>query len=744
MLASFSCSFASPISLAIALILLVLFGVVVAVRRPLMGRAPMGLLIVGGLLIAMAAGEPRVNRRSAGSICVMVDLSASTRGATFRDRAALDFRVHQLLGEQPYRLVAFADSTQSMPNGAQLPDLPADHTVFAPPSSDAVVLFSDGRFDLPATGPPTYPVIDPAMNNPGDAAVVQMESTGPAIVASIRNDGGNSRSLHWTGATPVTPAAVTGSYLQYAKPDGSGEITVALAPGDRWPEPAPKTSTERWWVGADAPAGWRQLAPGELPASASDYLSASVIVLRNIPADALSSTQQRRLTQYVRDLGGSLAIVGGDHAFAAGDYNGTPLDDLSPLASSPPEPEIHWMLLVDGSGSMAGEGGGGTAPWQMELNAITALLPRLPPNDLVSAGSFAESLSWWTTRKSAEQTALLHLPPASIFPHGPTNLAPVLQQITDSADGSAIVQLLVMTDAETELPDAGKLSVQMAAKRIHLNVLAIGHGSALPALRRIAAATDGSVVEQLDPKEWVSASQILLKQALPTRYEHTPITIEAQIIPEWNHTWLRDGASAIMKATNTPLAASWQRGFGRVTAIAYPADIAATIAVTSQIETPPRDPRFSVSWEAGSVLKIRVNAIAGDELLNGQAIQLQLREADQVGQSSKPATIPQTGPGLYELSVPSPRRPMIAAVLHDSQVLERIAVAGRYAPEFDHIGNDIPALQELANRTGGQVIAPNRVAPIDFRWPEKTTSIAPVLAFGAFIFIGAAMVLHRR
>jgi hypothetical protein len=100
--------------------------------------------------------------------------------------------------------------------------------------------------------------------------------------------------------------------------------------------------------------------------------------------------------------------------------------------------------------------------------------------------------------------------------------------------------------------------------------------------------------------------------------------------------------------------------------------------------------------------------------------------------------LPQTGPGHYELDLPAPRTPAFAAIRVEGRLIDRIAVAGRYAPEFDAIGNDHAAMEELAHRTGGQVIAPRQTWPIDFRWPAKVMPISSILAVlgAAFIAVG--------
>ena len=42
--------------------------------------------------------------------------------------------------------------------------------------------------------------------------------------------------------------------------------------------------------------------------------------------------------------------------------------------------------------------------WDVLRHSLRALLPRLPPDDPVSIGSFAENLRWWSTAKSAAET----------------------------------------------------------------------------------------------------------------------------------------------------------------------------------------------------------------------------------------------------------------------------------------------------------------------------------------------------
>src|SRR5262249_8672233 len=152
-----------------------------------------------------------------------------------------------------------------------------------------------------------------------------------------------------------------------------------------------------------------------------------------------------------------------------------------------------------------------------------------------------------------------------------------------------------------------------------------------------------------------------------------------------NRTWL--------KATATPLAearvadeimypaAHWQVGSGAAAAAAFAATPIEAAAIAGLIARPPRDPRYRITWDAGAKLRVRVDAVDGTRYLNDQDLSLELADADSPG-APRSQPIPQTGPGRYELSAPAPRSPAFAAVRLGARVLDRIALAGRYAPEF--------------------------------------------------------------
>ena len=740
-------SFTSPAFLAAALALSAAAALAVFLRRPSLPRATLALAGAGLLLLCLAAGGMIWHRPAAREVTVMVDLSPSTRSAEYRSRAKLEARVWQLLGDAPYRVQYFSDSVRPAGDGETLADLPGERTVYAPPAAAAVVLFSDGRFDSPPPGGPvTYPVLDPGLVSPADAAVEALEPRGRDLAARVRNTGG-PRSLALAGTRGPSPtAAPNGAVVVTRAIDPqAAAVSAALSPGDLWPEndalaaPAPPPPlAERWVVGAAAPsADWRSFAPGELPTDPAAYLAPSVIVLSDVAASDLSSLQQQRLRQYVRDLGGSLVILGGPRAFAAGGYAGSTLESLSPLASTPPEPTTHWMLLADSSGSMGGAASGSAGPalWQYAADAVLRVLPRLPPDDLASVGNFSEKVNWWSAGRSVRDTLPLSLPPPGVWPNGPTNLRPALEAIAAAAEPALPKQLLLLTDADAEMGDAASLIAALKAKNIRLHLLALGEGRGLPVLRRIVAETSGRLVEQAERAEVGGgrAGNHPGGRAEVRRGRAAGRAVHRRVVRPAGPR--RDAVEPHVDQEGRRTAGG---GDGRERA--GPAGRA--------VERGGRDgPCRRLQREPGGG---RADRRRGGEAAARPAVPRELGRGaapardGRRGDGRRLSERPEAGAGVVgrrrEASGVAPRptdraravRTVAARARADDRDgpprRSRAGSAGRgraYATEFDAIGADREALRLLAERTGGHVIDPTTTTPIDFRWPPRTGRSRP-------------------
>ena len=460
-----------------------------------------------------------------------------------------------------------------------------------------------------------------------------------------------------------------------------------------------------------------------------------MVVLDNVPADALDRLQQDALLRYARDFGGSVLLLGGNHAFAAGGFGPTPLGAISPLSDTPPTPGARWIFLLDASGSMAAPGPAGSL-FDAECAAARSLLPLLPPSDRVQVSAFGRNVQGWIDAPAASAVAR-PLPPPGTLPNGPTVLEPALRTVLSASD--LPTHLLLMTDADTDPVDTVGVSTSAAAARARLSVLALGHGSALPSLAEVARRTGGCVVEQPSPAAWAPAAQSLLRAQLPDHLEPAPATVRfagpaaslgVRQATAWNHTWLKRDAEQLafnLADPSVPMAARWQVGTGTVAAVAFriPPEVAGALA--DLFEAAPADPRFTVEWDTRHTRpRVMVTAVDADRYLDAQPLQVDVTDLET---PSAPTTlaVPQIAPGRYAADLPPSTRSRWVRVRLGSHLLDRRALAGRYGEEFDAIGIDREKLTALASRCGGAVIEPSQTQRLNLSFAHTTQPLSNML-----------------
>ena len=754
-------SFGAPWACAAGVALVAALMVVAWGRGLGFTKATVAFAVSGAALLALGAGLPAWDRPSEKWVAVLVDLSASTRGAAYRNRSAIEIRISHLLGKVPYRISYFADGAAgSPPAGDVLADVPSDKTTFPPPpGAAAVLLFSDCRFELPEQVAPTYVVVDPALEEVDDARVTSLTIRGNEASAAVSN-AGKSRGVSMQGAIGGSTGIATGGSVVLSRriAPGANRVRAELMPRDAWPEndalsanvPPPQT-LERWWVGSGAaPAGWRAVRPSDMPVDDAAYLGAAVVVLDNVSSDDVPDVQLQRLSHYVLDAGGGLVLLGGDHAFGAGGYPGTILEALSPLASRPPEPTVHWVILVDQSGSMSGPVEGGGTRWDYAARAVKAVVAALPPEDLASVGGFAEGVDWWSQGKRVKDLAATPLPPGNAYPHGPTNLEPALESV-ERIGGTMPVQLLVISDFEAKISDTSALTTVLKARGVKLHLLAIGEGSALQTVTAMSSATGGTSMTQIDPTRWTSAARDLLRATLPklVRTDAVSVRYTGPLAAEggeratvWNRVWAKPGTTKLAEAGEgsepIPMSAVWNVGQGRVGAAGFKPGPGVVDSMAKLVERRPRDPRFRVTWQAGEKVHVAVDAAENGKFLNDQDVTVEISDQETAGAAREVIRLIQWGPGSYEISIPAPGSPRLATVRVEGRVVERFALPGRYAPEFEGVGNDRIAMEELARRSGGRVIDPGDDQPIQIHWPDERVSLASEFGIaGAGLLLGA-------
>jgi len=714
-------TFASPI-LAI-LTGLCAIGAVIVVRRrkiPLTLQAKI-LSVTGLLLLTLAAGSPSILRRAPTRVVIMADFSESTRGASYRDGKL----IRKLAAENHASVVQFPTTS------------PSDETTFDPPDADAIILLSDGQFDLPVHAPPTYPIIDPNLAAAKDASIANLQYRNREIVATVVNSGDDA-TLKFSSNPNRPKAAPHGTNtVSDSIPRNLDPITAQLNAHDLWPEnnaltiaPSPPLNVEKWWVGPSPPdATWRQKRLSDLPTQASLYLLPSVIVLDGIIISQLSPAQVTRLEQYATDLGGSIILL---------DLPRQPA--FSPLSDSPPLPQRRWVILCDVSGSMAQRAG--DAPRiDKAIAAVRLLIPTLPVNDRVDVGGFSRDLTWWTSGRRAMEVARSDSIPSTVSPSGPTNLESLLHKLLESPGDNLPSEVLLITDAEADVRDVDSLVAALRASNVRLNLLQVGKAVSAP-IERLVKETSGRTIDASESVDWTGALQSLAAGGLTKRVVIASIQIAYHAnnyrLPSIRETWLKDGAvslaQAIVEARTLPAVAQRSHGSGKVVAITAPQRELA-LRIADEIASPPRDPRVTVTIQTGEKTVVQVDAKGQQGYLNGLSLFAQLGDGDRV-------KIPQTQPGRYEVTLNPQAVPSILTIYREGAIADRIAIAGRYPREFARIGINRENLEDLANLTGGKMIENLDGASVSIhrRVPRE---IAPPLLIAASVCFAVLLMLWK-
>jgi hypothetical protein len=269
--------------------------------------------------------------------------------------------------------------------------------------------------------------------------------------------------------------------------------------------------------------------------------------------------------------------------------------------------------------------------------------------------------------------------------------------------------------------------------------------------------TGGTIRSERLPEKWAAGLRELFRAAQPPNVHREPATVRffgplatlgpIEVSP-WNQTWPKTRAAVLAEAQlesrRVPMVAQWNFGEGRVAAAAFGASGDIVEAIAKLVERPPRDPRFKVAWDARqSPIRVSVDAVRDGAYLNGDRLTLELFGPADDATAAKTLRVPQTAPGRYELSLDSPSRASFARVRSNEQTLDTVALAGRYASEFDDVGTDRAALAALARLTGGAVIQPGVTRRLDLPRPRRLTSLVSWLATAGAALLAGGLVRWR-
>jgi Ca-activated chloride channel homolog len=486
-------------------------------------------------------------------------------------------------------------------------------------------------------------------------------------------------------------------------------------------------------------------APGSAPEDLLALEAFDVVILQNVPADALSLRAQQSLSTYVRELGGGLLMLGGPDSFAGGGWRASELEPLLPVRLDLPDklvvPEAAVVLVLDNSGSMDRSVLGSTRTQQQIVNQASAMAVRmLDKRDLLGVIVFNNQFNVIVplspnTNPDATAAKLLRITSDSGTNMGPA-MAEGIRQL--AASNAKVKHLIVLSDGKSmnpqSLPDE---AARAATIGIRVSSIGVGDDADIPNMRRIAERGGGTFYNVINPtllpRVFLKAVRVV-RSPLYREAAFTPLipptasplvagTGDAPQLLGLSLTQVRRDAgiiNAMLTPEGEPLLAHWNVELGQVAAFTsdahrwaapwlswpgYQRFWAQLIRALSRID-PSRSLEAGIRVDDGA---LRVTLDAADDsgaALDGLDVPATLYPPDG---EPIPVSLSQVGPGRYEATVPATAQGTYVAVVRPARrgvkltpVLAGAAVASTH--EWRHLTSDRALLERIAEATNGRVL----------------------------------------
>lgn len=484
-----------------------------------------------------------------------------------------------------------------------------------------------------------------------------------------------------------------------------------------------------------------RLHPGRLA-------GAKAVILNNIPAYALPSAFLAAIPFHIREQGAGLLIGGGRHSFAAGGYYDSPVDPLLPVSMELKQDHRRlttaMAIVLDRSGSMmAGvPGGGGTTKMDLANQGAAQAVELLGDRDAICVFAVDTQphvvvpLSMLGGSRRAISDTILGIRSAGggIFVY--TGLKRAWDELQGASQGQRHI-ILFADAADAEEPGSYKaLLKEITDAGASVSVIGMGTTSDSDAAflddvarlgnGRILFNDDATTLPSLFAQETVALSRSAFIDE-PTAPVARPGWMEIAARPltwpaavdGYNLNYLREEASVSLASSDeydAPLIAQWNRGAGRVAAVAFPlagAHAALVQAWPEYADLVQTLARWLMGEELPPGLGLRTRRLAAgieiDLLYDDTWIdRLAARAPDLVTAVDTAATPVRHAwrriePGRYSAWIPlAPGGTLRGAVQLDGTTLPFGPIAADSGPEWQFDHERLDELRRLSAASGGE------------------------------------------
>lgn len=474
-----------------------------------------------------------------------------------------------------------------------------------------------------------------------------------------------------------------------------------------------------------------------VPLTAMLLTAYDVIILANVAAFDLPAETIKTLGTAVKDYGVGLIMVGGDNSFGAGGWKGTAVEEALPVTMDVKDQQVvpsgalvvimHTCEFADGNrwGITIGKAAVDTLGQYDEFGLLYYgageewLIPLAPVTDRAKIKATIDKLQ------------------AGDMPSFDQTLTMAEAALVKST--SAVKHIVIISDGDPSPPTPQFLQ-RLATEKISVSTIAVfpHDGFSTDTMQAIAKYTGGKFYQPTNPRQ---LPQIMIKEARTVRrglIMEKPF-IPQMVMPSTPVTGFKNGDFPPMKGyvlstvkplaemplvtpTADPLMAHWQYGIGR--SAAFTSDAKPKWASEWMGWTEFR--RFwgqMVEWAQRNVQK---SEFSTSTRVSGEKATVAIDAVDRKGEfvnfvnftgsvlapdgTSQPVRFDQTGPGHYEATFKADQVGTYIPVVRYTDATGNArttttAVSVPFSPEYRALATNDLLLKEIADVTGGQVVA---------------------------------------
>jgi Ca-activated chloride channel family protein len=319
------------------------------------------------------------------------------------------------------------------------------------------------------------------------------------------------------------------------------------------------------------------VGPESLPETTAALESFDLVLLSDVPMDALGVNQVNALLGYVRDSGGGFIFAGGESSYGEEGYAGSEIEELLPIwfELNEERKELALVIVLDKSYSMVGP------KLELSKEAAKAALDLLEPTQSFGLITFDDTPYVTVPLQLAIERDRINDFISRIIAGSQTNIFPALETAFAALEESEaeIRHIILLSDGKTYADDYEELVSLMADSEITVSSVAVGQEADRELLANIATWGKGRsyFIEDAErvPRIFIQETQIasqstLVEEAVETRVV-TSVEAFADIdldaappLRGYVRTLAKETAEVLIQSdSENPLLARWRYGLGR-------------------------------------------------------------------------------------------------------------------------------------------------------------------------------------